>query len=649
MAYAKAEGDDKTLQEELLALQQAAAQEDRAQHECMAAIERAQVAVSTLQGELEADEDDGEAPDSEMEALRKELAACEDEAARAEEEARAREEEAAEQDEALERTRAAAAALQAKLDACLPADASEDEVGEGEDWEGDDGAEMTEDELGLAPGPFFSWAQAAEAKAREAEELRAQLLQQDCAARRRTAEQQAARFLAHGGGTGAAGAGEEGEEEVKAVLMELQGKRDSLREALVEVRAHKVEMQERIKQLEDEAKQTGEAEAAWTLSAHAELEDERSQLTSAFVAAQAEHELLKHKIQRHGETKARLEKELKDSTEQREALESLISQGRPPTEAEIGELHAYVEALEADRAGLIEQLEAEAKKLRVLNSTLLSAHGVTERMLQEFRPAVEAMQEEMGKVTEVRAGQEADIAQLRYTLEIGDRELRSRQAQLRRAKIELFIMKSDQESARRTVEQHNETYTQSNALLVQLQQSMAEEHAGLQAVQAELDGAIKINADIEGMRVKLVTVCREHEGEIRKLELEEKMLKTRLESLGMDNILAEQHKLNGIVGEEEAGIAHLRRDVASLQREREAAEDKRAMLKRQVSFLVDAQSGCMLARGDGEKEGVCVCVCVCVCVDPVDKHMCTQHKSAPHLHTCTRLRMCTHTEPHPCA
>ena len=133
MAYAKAEGDDKTLQEELLALQQAAAQEDRAQHECMAAIERAQVAVSALQGELlEADEDDREAPDSEMEALRKELAACEDEAARAEEEARAREEEAAEQDEALERTRAAAAALQAKLDACLPADASEDEVGEGE-------------------------------------------------------------------------------------------------------------------------------------------------------------------------------------------------------------------------------------------------------------------------------------------------------------------------------------------------------------------------------------------------------------------------------------------------------------------------------------------------------------------------------------
>ena len=100
MSYAKAEFDDKTLQEELLALQQAAAQEDWAQHECMAAIERAQVAVSALQGELlEADEDDGEAPDSEMEALRNELAACEDEAARAEEEARAREEEAAEQDE----------------------------------------------------------------------------------------------------------------------------------------------------------------------------------------------------------------------------------------------------------------------------------------------------------------------------------------------------------------------------------------------------------------------------------------------------------------------------------------------------------------------------------------------------------------------
>ena len=46
MSYAKAEFDDKTLQEELLALQQAAAQEDWAQHECMAAIERAQVAVS---------------------------------------------------------------------------------------------------------------------------------------------------------------------------------------------------------------------------------------------------------------------------------------------------------------------------------------------------------------------------------------------------------------------------------------------------------------------------------------------------------------------------------------------------------------------------------------------------------------------------
>ena len=81
----------------------------------------------------------------------------------------------------------------------------------------------------------------------------------------------------------------------------------------------------------------------------------------------------------------------------------------------------------------------------------------------------------------------------------------------------------------------------------------------------------------------------------------------------MDNILAEQHKLNGIVGEKEAGIAHLRRDVASLQREREAAEDKRAMLKRQVSFLADAQSGCMLARGDGEKERERECVCVCVC------------------------------------
>ena len=78
----------------------------------------------------------------------------------------------------------------------------------------------------------------------------------------------------------------------------------------------------------------------------------------------------------------------------------------------------------------------------------------------------------------------------------------------------------------------------------------------------------------------------------------------------MDNILAEQHKLNGIVGEKEAGIAHLRRDVASLQREREAAEDKRAMLKRQVSFLVDAQSGCMLARGDGEKERERERVCV---------------------------------------
>ena len=57
-------------------------------------------------------------------------------------------------------------------------------------------------------------------------------------------------------------------------------------------------------------------------------------------------------------------------------------------------------------------------------------------MLRESLPAVAATPE-MCAVMEIRAGQETKIAQQIHALEIGDRQLRSRQTPLRRAKIEL--------------------------------------------------------------------------------------------------------------------------------------------------------------------------------------------------------------------
>jgi len=84
---------------------------------------------------------------------------------------------------------------------------------------------------------------------------------------------------------------------------------------------------------------------------------------------------------------------------------------------------------------------------------------------------------------------------------------------------------------------------------------------------------------------------------IRKLELEERVLHTRLESLGLSEILEEQTRLRNKLAEEHEGIAFLSADLDGLV------------------YILSVRV-CVRER-EREREYVCVCVvvfvCVCVC------------------------------------
>lgn len=206
------------------------------------------------------------------------------------------------------------------------------------------------------PAPYFSWLQTAQSASQRLSMLGVAKLEQEEEARRVTCRMQQLRC-------DAARARMRHVQSMGGMLHELQRKRDQLSQSLQLAGDHKKLMWARIRELElhvDHAHESAQCDAE-QMSKWQELQAVKRSLANATIALQSKHQHLDVKIQAHHEAIARLESELNATQEQAEQLESLVQQGRPPTESEIQELVAYISTLETDRDALVQELAAKVR------------------------------------------------------------------------------------------------------------------------------------------------------------------------------------------------------------------------------------------------------------------------------------------------
>ena len=323
------------------------------------------------------------------------------------------------------------------------------------------------------------------------------------------------------------------------MVKELEEKRDRLSLSLDMVNSHKAEMQERITELENhmqEAYGGGVEEAA---QIRCELESTRRDLINASSAAQAQHRELKLQIDGYIEANKRLEAEALTTREQAEGLQALIDQGRPPTDEELGELHDYIKALEKDQQSLGHDLEAQTVNMSVLEATLRAAREATEMVIADLQPTIESMKAEMSRATAQRTEEELKLAELVVSLEEAAQRLRQERVSLQQQALERQFLIDEHLVCQEKVEQHNVTYVRGNELLLQLQDALASEQETLEKAHSDLEKEKGMSMTYEKERDDAELSVRYRESQIRKVEIDERTIKGKIESLGVDALLAE--------------------------------------------------------------------------------------------------------------
>jgi len=189
--------------------------------------------------------------------------------------------------------------------------------------------------------------------------------------------------------------------------------------------------------------------------------------------------------------------------------------------------------------------------------------------------------------------------------------LRQERALLQRQELERQKQIEEHALCKLQVEQHNSTYIRGNELLLQLQEALASEQATLETAHVDLETERQLSMTSEKERDDAERSVRYKESQIRKVEMDERSIREKIASLGVDALLAEAASLTQKLAEETKGVELLKTDLAVVSEELSQAEAnqttakaelKKAQENAQALYVVQEETKAKLAKLAAEIE-----------------------------------------------
>jgi predicted nucleic acid-binding Zn-ribbon protein len=136
-------------------------------------------------------------------------------------------------------------------------------------------------------------------------------------------------------------------------------------------------------------------------------------------------------------SKATLEQQLGASSARLEALEYLMSKGRPPTDEELEELEQMVCRLCIERDTLSKELHSITDVFLTLNATVTAQNAAAEQLVSAIAPKLAMLHHEVQASQQDAENREVEIRKLNEALDTCNSAMRTRLSQLQTAKVVL--------------------------------------------------------------------------------------------------------------------------------------------------------------------------------------------------------------------